>query len=644
MNKILGKRIRYFFDNTLAKGPMGLLIWLGLFISIVIIFISILVWVAGINNEDSLINQIYFYLMTSFAVIDAEITGNWPFHIASLIVILTGIFVMSTFIGILTTSIEGKLAQLRKGRSRVIESEHTVILGWSKEILALIKELVTANEHLPSSTCIAILANKDKVEMEAEIHDAIDHHPQTRIVCRTGNPMAMKDLEIVSLNTAKSIVILGFADDISDLTIMKTVLAIIYNPKRRDKPYHIVAAIDNPKILDSVKLISEDEIETIHKGELITKIEAQTLLQSGLSIVITDLLDFDDNEIYFQSEPGLTGRSYQEVILAYDTSVVIGFLTYKGKTLLNPPSTTVLGEHDKIIAISHNNDTVIMSDQLHPPFDDNVIHSEVPASPQAKHILILGWNQHSKKLIQHLSENTPDGSTVTVAASCKNSRSQVEQFAPPTNLTLEHREIEPTERRQLESLPFDSIDHVVILPCYEIKLSGKPLEIDKLDASTMVTLINLRNIRQRHGYSMTITSEILNVENRTLLETPEDDDFVVSDQLISLALAQITENKRLASVFNTLFDPQRAEIYLKPVTNYVKTGQPVSFFTIVVSALRQNETAIGYRIYAQRNCERGSDNNASMKYGIVLNPDKKVPLEFIDEDKIIVLSEGGGSS
>ena len=32
------------------------------------------------------------------------------------------------------------------------------------------------------------------------------------------------------------------------------------------------------------------------------------------------------------------------------------------------------------------------------------------------------------------------------------------------------------------------------------------------------------------------------------------------------------------------------------------------------------------------------------KRSIVLNPDKKVPLEFIDADKIIVLSEGGGSS
>ena len=279
---------------------MGLLIWLGLFISIIIIVISIFVWATGIAAQDSLIEQAWVYLMTTFAVIDADIEGSWTFRLASLIIIFSGIFVMSTFIGILTTAIESKVEQLRKGRSRVIESGHTVILGWSEEILWLIKELMIANENL-TNTCIAVLADEDKVEMETKIREAIGQQRQTRIVCRTGNPMAMLDLEIVSLNAARSIVVLGLADDITGLSIMKTVLAITNNPDRRSEPYHIVAAIDNLKILDSIKLISEDEIEIIHKGEFITKIEAQTLLQSGLSLVITDLLDFAGDEIYFKN-------------------------------------------------------------------------------------------------------------------------------------------------------------------------------------------------------------------------------------------------------------------------------------------------------------------------------------------------------
>ena len=637
-----GERIHYFFDNTLSKGPMGLLIWLGIFVSLVIILVSIFVWTTGVSSKDSIIEQAFLYMVSSLGAADADTDGNWIYRLATLIIIFSGIFVMSTLIGILTTAIDSKLEQLRKGRSRVIESGHSVILGWSEEILALIKELVIANENLPDA-CIVVLADEDKVEMEVRIRESIGHQQQTRIVCRSGNPMSMLDLEIVSLNTARSIVVLGAANDIIGLTIMKTVLAIINNPERRAEPYHIVAAIDNQKILDSVKLISEDEIEAILKGEFISKIEAQTLLHPGLSLVITDLLDFEGDEIYLKKEPRLTGRSYQEVILSYNTSAVIGFLTFEGQVLLNPPSTTVLGEHDQIIAVSYDDDTVIMSDQSHPPIDDNAILSEIPASPPAKHVLMLGWNRHSLTLIRNLSDYIPDGSTITVAASCNDSRLQVEQFTPATSLSLEHREIDPTDRSQLESLPYDSIDHIVILPCYEIDPS-EPLVVDHVDTNTLVTLLNVRNIRQKGGYSLTITSEILDVENHTLVETSEDDDFVVSDHLISLALAQISENKVLGSVFNSLFDTQGAEIYLKPVTNYVKTGQPVNFFTVATAALRQNETAIGYRTNAQRNLASGSDDNANIKYDIVLNPDKRLSLEFVDEDKIIVLAESGDSS
>lgn len=628
------ENIRYFFDNTLSKGPMGLLIWLGLFVSIVIIFISIFVWTTGISSQDSITEQAWSYMMSSLGAADAETEGGWLFRFASLFVIFSGIFVMGTLISILTTTIDRKLEQLRRGRSRVIESGHTVILGWGDEILVLIKELVTANENHANS-CIAILAEEDKIKMESRIYEAIGPQKNTRIICRSGNSSIILDLNLVSINTAKSIVILGVATDITGLAIMKSVLSIIKNPDRRVEPYHIVAAIDNPKIIDSLKLISKDEIEVIYKSEFITKIEAQTLLHSGLSLVITDLLDFKGDEIYFKKQPELTGKSYKEVLLAYDTSAVIGFITHEGKTLINPPLNTILRENDQIIAISNDDDTVIISDKKHPSINMDDLYFDVRLETKAENILILGWNQHSLKLIQHLSENTPEGSKIIVAASCNDSRLQVKTLEPRINLNLEHIEIDPTDRIHLEGLPFEIVDHVVILPCYELEFNGKPLTLNQSDANTLITLLNVQHIRQKNKYPLTITSEILNVENRTLVESSDNDDFVLSDYLISLALVQISENKALAPIFNGLFDPDGCEIYLKPITNYVKTNQSISFFTVVEAALMQNETAIGYRISSQSN----NSNGLNKKYDTVLNPNKTKMFEFGAEDKIIVLAE-----
>ena len=94
--------------------------------------------------------------------------NGWPFRIISFLVTLGGIFVLSILIGVLGTSIEEKLNNLRKGKSFVIEKGHTLILGYSSKIFTIISELAIANESV-SNPRIVILADKDKVEMEDEI-------------------------------------------------------------------------------------------------------------------------------------------------------------------------------------------------------------------------------------------------------------------------------------------------------------------------------------------------------------------------------------------------------------------------------------------------------------------------------------------
>src|SRR5436190_2001409 len=62
--------------------------------------------------------------------------GSGPFLASMLAVTFCGIFVTSILIGTITSGIEAKLDELRKGRSHIIESNHTVILGWSEQIFA----------------------------------------------------------------------------------------------------------------------------------------------------------------------------------------------------------------------------------------------------------------------------------------------------------------------------------------------------------------------------------------------------------------------------------------------------------------------------------------------------------------------------
>jgi ion channel POLLUX/CASTOR len=106
----------------------------------------------------------------------------------------------------------------------------------------------------------------------------------------------------------------------------------------------------------------------------------------------------------------------------------------------------------------------------------------------------------------------------------------------------------------------------------------------------------------------------------------------VSNQLVSMMLAQIAENRELLAVFNDLFDADGSELYLKPASDYVQTGRPVNFYTIVEAARQQGQCAVGYRIGAKA-------NDAGARYGVRVNPGKSESVTFAADDRIIVVAE-----
>ena len=67
------------------------------------------------------------------------------------------------------------------------------------------------------------------------------------------------------------------------------------------------------------------------------------------------------------------------------------------------------------------------------------------------------------------------------------------------------------------------------------------------------------------------------MRNRALAEVTRADDFIVGDQLVSLLLTQISENKALNAVFSDLFDPEGSEIYLKPAKDYVQLDREIGY-------------------------------------------------------------------
>ncbi len=626
----LPDRLRYAFDNTMSKGTIALIGLLAVLSTLVIVIMAVFVTIVGISPEGG--DQLSFpeaIWQSLMRALDSGAVGGdagWPFRLSMLLVTFGGIFILSTLIGVLTSGIEGKIESLRKGRSRVIEDGHTVILGWSQQIFVVITELIAAGANQPKS-CIVIMGDKDKVEMEEEIRDFVGSAGRTRIVCRRGSPMSLNDLEIVSPQTARSIIILAPEGDNPDSNVIKTMLALTNNPKRRAEPYHIVAEICDPKNMEVAHMVGRDEVELVQISDLISRIIAQTCRQSGLSIVYTELLDFGGDEIYFHAEPALVGKSFGEALLAFEESAVIGLHRKGSAPQLNPPPDMRIEAGDRLIVISEDDDTIKLRGTQNIAIDSSAIALREPEQPTPERTLILGWNWRGPAIINELDHYVAPGSIVTVIANDAAAKDAIDQqCADLKQQTVMFQAGETTDRRTLDALKIETYKHVILL-CYSDTLSA-----EQADAQTLITLLHLRDIASRCEQHFSVVSEMLDTRNRALAEVTQADDFIVSDKLVSLILSQVSENKALNAVFTDLFDPEGSEIYLKLAANYVRMGQPMNFYTVVEAARQRNEVAIGYRIVAQ-------SDDASKAYGVVINPNKSNSITFSEWDRIIVLAE-----
>jgi ion channel POLLUX/CASTOR len=633
MNKAsLVGRLQYSFDNYMARGTAALISGLAALSGAVVLLAALVVTLGRLAppgaGEMGLDEAIWQSLMRT---LDPGTMGGdegWGFRFAMLWVTLGGIFIISALIGVLNNGIEGKLSELRKGRSQVVERDHTVILGWSEQVYSIVSELVLANAN-QRRACLVILGDKDKVEMEDEIRSKVGPTGRTRIVCRNGSPIDPNDLEIVSLNTARSIIILAPQGEDPDSSVIKTMLAITNNPLRRSQPYHMVAEIRDARNVEVARLVGRDEAELVLADDLVSRITAQTCRQSGLSVVYTELLGFGGDEIYFHCEPGLAGSTFAEALMAYEDSTVIGLYRPGAQARLSPPMDTRLEPEDQLIVIAEDDDTIRLSGQASPQLDAAAIRDKrvLPAVPERS--LILGWNWRAPLIINELDHYVAPGSSVTLVSSFEGAEAEIaRRCAGLRNQTAACLLGDTADRQTLDGLNVNSYDHVIVLSYSD------ELDTQRADARTLVTLLHLRSIAERRSRNLSIVSEMLDMRNRTLADVTRADDFIVSDKLVSLLLSQVSENKQLNAVFNDIFDPQGAEVYMKPAGHYVQLERPVNFYTIVEAARRRGEVAIGYRLWKHT-------PDASRAYGVVVNPNKAEQVCFEVDDRVIVFAEEG---
>lgn len=630
----LGDRVRYQIDRFLSWSPLARFI--GLFV-LSFVLVALCAGLAMLvmpqpEPDGTTFDFLEAMWWSMTRVADAGTMGDdvgTGVRFVAVLATICGLGVVALLIGLVSSTIGDKIESLRKGESPVIDEGHTLILGYSEKVFAMLRQLREANANQKRAS-VVILSTTPKEEVETAVRERLGDMWTTRVVVRQGSPFSVHDLAKVGAGRAKSIVILsevggaaGTADDTTeaeDMGAIKTLLALRRIPGALTRNHAVVELLDVSR-RPVIEQLGVGGVEVVAMGETLARMMVQTARQNGLAGVYHDLLSYEGSEFYLQAFPELVGRTFGEAQWKMQGAVVCGVCKHGSRVpLINPPLDHRIEAGDELLVIAEDDDTFSLTAQ-HAPARPEGFTAPSPAPRAPERLLVCGTGPRLAEMLRELDNYVLPGSEALMMPG-----RDVESFTAfikrevgqLRNLRLRHLVGDPTMPAVLERAV--SPDFSVMMVVAD-DAQGE----EEADARTVITVLLLRELTRGFGEARPrIISEILDSRTKELLEQDYAADFVVSSEMTAMLMAQISERRELNAVFADLFQSDGSEVYLKRAACYAPLAQGVPWLSVQKVAQERGEVAFGYVKYQQP---------------AIINPPQSEQLVFAAGDRVIVLAE-----
>ena len=648
------QRLRYSFDNFMSRGGSSI------FLSLLCVFLTLLLCIASlrgvglllfpdanierdIDGGHSFTRNVYitFLQMTDPGNMAQDIETSGGFKIFPVLAGMSGVVMLSSLIAFITTALDRKLAVLRRGHSKVIEENHTLILGWNERISEILRELIMANDS-EDDPVVVILAEKDKEEMDEYLSLYMPNTGKTRVVTRSGTASSLVNLDVVSVDQCKSVIVLAKCPVtatekelmVSDAFTIKTILALVAS-RQSDKQLNIVAEVFLEHNRAVAEAISPEEVTTVDTNEILAKILVQTSRTVGLSVAYSEILSFDGCEMYFYKADWNAGMTFGELAFHFPDGVPMGLRHASGELVINPlPSTEVLAD-DSILILAEDNSTIDFRPMPVAAARDLPL-ADRRVTLGIERELIIGWTPKVETIVREFADYVLEGSEIDIMLRAPDAsvRERVDQLSRELDtVTVRLIDGNPLESECLLAvLPF-SYDNIIIL---SQGVGGENDVEGRTDSETLIILLMLRNIFRQHpdqSHRTKLITEILDSENQALVARAGVYEFIISNRYISMMLAQISEAADIKRVYDDLFSEDGSEIYLKPVDLYFEElPVTVTFADMMRIAQKREEVALGVKI-------KSLEADMSQNFGVKLIPEKDTVYTLQSGDRIVVLAE-----
>ncbi|EKX53191.1 hypothetical protein GUITHDRAFT_84343 [Guillardia theta CCMP2712] len=670
----LGEIVQYRLDYYLSTNPYAKALLLLNSTFLVILFGGMILSLTQGEDIGSALWESWTYVADPGTQVNAEKPG---LRAIALAITVGGLVVFALMVGLITESVSEQVEDFRKGKSRVLEHGHTLILGFNDKCLSIIEELAIAFESEGGGTMV-VLSDHPKEEMETILQGAIDSKerrlnlrgsqasPAPPVIFRSGDPLLEQELFKVGVTRAKSIIALTREDldpDEADSLMLRQLQ--VCNALEPCLLSVSCQDVDNKNLVQLVSI----KTEILVSHDLIGQLMISCSRQPGLAYVVEAIFSFDGSEFYFKEWPELIGNRFGDLVCRFDDAIVMGVRTKDGEVILNADRSYRIAPGDELICIAEDDDSYSLNDGFFMQSRAEILGRFEEEKEEPERILFCGWRRDMADMIKHLDGIVEPGSELwllnTVPVTERN-----EMLTDKGNkeklklkrLVIKNAQGNPTVRRDLQRvLALDEFgfetgeyrllteyDSILIL-ADEAITDGSDLK--STDGRSLAAFLLISDIRskilaensdermQRDGGRERIISEILDAANtKSLLRELDCKGYVMSNKIISNALAQVAENSAMNIVMSELLASTGNELFLEDASEFVDTqeGSAVPFWEIALRASQRNFVAIGYRA-------KGIDFALDNHIKTLVNPTgKDVPRVWEEGDQIVLMGRRDG--
>ncbi len=645
MNPKKSEKLHYKFENFMAKGGRSifislLILFFGGFLLVGLIRFATTLIFPDLDPFSSFFEHIWltFLEMTDPGNMARDTDHSAVYKVSGVLAGLIGVIIVSMLIAFITTQLERVLRNFRRGRSRVLEQGHTLILGWNERVVDIIRELIIANESEDDAS-IVILSEEPKEDMDDAIQAAFPDSKGTKIITRHGSSARLIDLARVNPSKAKSAIVLASASQsetfdekqASDAHTLKTLLAILENDP--DHSINIVVELLLEQNRNVLPVFNSDKIISLNSWDILGKLIVQTSITSGLSVVYNEILSFDGCELYIHHDDW-KGLSFYELAYYLKDGVPLGVCRADGKITMRPEKDFQLEETDHVIILAQDDSTIELADKSLVE-DSDLIFSEKQSEPlNTKRQLIMGWHTVVSTIVNESVDYLGEGAQIDILTHepTEHVKQEFEQLkALNSGVKMNLIDADALSIKSLEKANPFTYDTVILLSQNE----GKA-DIERLDAQTLVTLLLLRTLAKQHpkeAQSTKIITQILNSDNEELMTQADVDDFIISNKVITQLFAQVSENPEMLNVYEEIFKEEGSEIYLKPLDLFLADfSREFTFGDLMMAAEHREEICLGLRLDEHA-------NDPKKNFGVILDPPKDQRFTLTAKDSLVVLAE-----